>query len=153
MNFFRATFTFQKFVDTLVEMAKLTAEVSGNRSKKLEILKKKLSENHDLMDLKVHICFCYCGVGFDKCVNFVGTQSASRPVNPRQKYSGRIDTSVLEQPDADAVDVFDGSRLCNTLRVWRGVLDNFQTWRRSTTRSAGHSNDSFNGQFVEGREA
>lgn len=36
-------------------MAKLTAEVSGSRSKKLEILKKKLSENHDFMDLKVFV--------------------------------------------------------------------------------------------------
>lgn len=34
-------------------MAKLVAEVSGSRAKKLEVLKKKLSENTDLMDLKV----------------------------------------------------------------------------------------------------
>uniref|UniRef100_A0A915CVA0 phosphatidylinositol 3-kinase n=1 Tax=Ditylenchus dipsaci TaxID=166011 RepID=A0A915CVA0_9BILA len=42
----------KKFVDALVEMAKLVAEVSGSRAKKLEVLKKKLAENHELMDLK-----------------------------------------------------------------------------------------------------
>ncbi|KAI1724754.1 phosphoinositide 3-kinase family, accessory domain (PIK domain) domain-containing protein [Ditylenchus destructor] len=42
----------KKFVDTLVDMAKFAAEVSGSRAKKLEVLKKKLAENHDLMDLK-----------------------------------------------------------------------------------------------------
>jgi hypothetical protein len=40
-------------VDTLVDMSKLAAEVSGNRAKKLEVLKKKLAECHDLSDLKV----------------------------------------------------------------------------------------------------
>lgn len=40
-------------MDTLVEMAKLTAEVSGSRGKKLEVLKKKLNENEDFRDLKV----------------------------------------------------------------------------------------------------
>lgn len=34
-------------------MTKFVAEVSGSRAKKLELLKKKLSENSDLMDLKV----------------------------------------------------------------------------------------------------
>lgn len=34
-------------------MAKFAAETSGSRARKLELLKKKLSENHDLMDLKV----------------------------------------------------------------------------------------------------
>uniref|UniRef100_A0A914D6D4 PIK helical domain-containing protein n=1 Tax=Acrobeloides nanus TaxID=290746 RepID=A0A914D6D4_9BILA len=42
----------KKFVETLVEMAKLVAEVSGNRMKKQEVLKRKLAENSDLIDLK-----------------------------------------------------------------------------------------------------
>uniref|UniRef100_A0A914LH10 Phosphatidylinositol 3-kinase catalytic subunit type 3 n=1 Tax=Meloidogyne incognita TaxID=6306 RepID=A0A914LH10_MELIC len=42
----------KKFVDTLVDIAKSVADSSGSRSKKLELLKKKLIENNDLIDLK-----------------------------------------------------------------------------------------------------
>jgi hypothetical protein len=42
----------RKFVETLVDIARLMSEAGGNRLKKLEFLKRKLSESADLMDLK-----------------------------------------------------------------------------------------------------
>lgn len=68
-------------MDTLVEMAKLTAEVSGSRVKKLEILKKRLSENHDFMDLKVSFS------NFFKILKFLGSKLTIGSVNSCQKYS------------------------------------------------------------------
>ena len=41
-----------------MDISKQVAELSGNRAKKLEFLKKKLSENHDLTDLKVVFSMC-----------------------------------------------------------------------------------------------
>lgn len=65
----------QKFVDTLVDMAKLVAEVSGSRAKKLEVLKKKLSENTDLMDLKAS---CECA----HLATSQNVQALSLPLDP-----------------------------------------------------------------------
>uniref|UniRef100_A0A183BU91 Phosphatidylinositol 3-kinase catalytic subunit type 3 n=1 Tax=Globodera pallida TaxID=36090 RepID=A0A183BU91_GLOPA len=44
--------TQKKFVDTLVDIAKAISDLSANRTKKQEVLRKKLSENADLTELK-----------------------------------------------------------------------------------------------------
>lgn len=41
-----------RFVETLVKISRLVSESGGNRAKKLEVLKRKLGESPEMMDLK-----------------------------------------------------------------------------------------------------